>query len=927
MTDGQLVAVRGILRDIDDSEDIELVPLADLLHRSLRLNGIPHKSIAKRSESLAILESHLEDLPEAHAYFKSGKTPGFPSALARTLRELRHWSIHEDELFRFEEPRISALGSALAAFHQTQRELNLQTSSDIALQINQLPDRNLSGTPILLLLGDEILPDLLKAFVDLIRFGFELEIVCDVLMPSKAYLETFQKCVGKALPELKSSHWTTHWNNEESVRQAPSVAAFSTSDPVTEVEWVLRKCLEHRRQGVLDHRIALYVSDPETYIPLILSVSSKFLGTELGEAPAIDARLPLPLLANSFASWMLELLESLSALDIRQLPRALRNTYWNLSQDDWGSLRDQSKELLTRGGDSWEHLENWAAEQGDSFVPMRELLAWRRQAIQKGLSLSAWHSELSKLCQLEPIATTANGRGNWRSECDRRALTALLRSLGGHALIAQVQEQAAISMPQFVQLCQRLWKREDVSLPTQRQGLRIVRSSDEIGVVDVLFVLGCHERAFPRKRKENPLLFDEEIALINERLSPSIPLPDSHEEALHERPRFLRICAAPRQFLHFSYARSSGESAGIPSSYLLEMEQSALKLRIQDIPTDACVPLEERCLVEADLLLRHALDAPREPLPPVALTTDKARAVVRPQPEEGFLIRMVAEAAECPFRATARHLLKIKPPAPKSAYYRLRGLLAESGLFGAASEQIARSQLLAETQKIASELALETDEAEVNLLLAAGEDRHARTVTREFRARQIWPRGPEEITTPTKLSELPIHHSVPLRGRDVRFYSTEDGFGQSGPYRVIRMFGSKPDVRQITDLPTQWIEIALKLMLMWRANPPDVAVEIDDGHDERTLMILRKLEDQALPKDLQHGLNIESITDDEFTFKQLFQLLKARLAQTLDRLDTADMKPTPSQSACERCRYGDFCRRSFALNLEQSDDSPFGGDE
>ncbi len=920
--ESQLVALRSTLEHFDDEDQIEIMPFPAMLGRILRFACQPLPIMARDTEVLALLEVLCEELQPESPLGATRELPGLHEALRRTLRELRHWQVSPSDLrqaafFAAQPDKVLQIADLHSSLSRELTELQRCTSTELLAAVAELAPIPDFSPRILILCGEEPLPDLLASIPCLVKLGARIELLCDAVAPTPAYRANFEAVLGKPLPPAPEPSWIHQVFEEapDSSLQHPQIRTFSVPDPVAEVNWALRACLRARSEGILEHRMGIVVPDRDLYVPLLIAASPRFLGDGDGSGrPVLDARLPMPLLANGFCALVLQCLKALGHDDIREIPKLMASSYFRLAPDHQQELRRQCQLLLNGPNETWAGLEAWVAGAAEEFAPLVALLEWRKQASVQPITLAAWHAELARFTRLEIFTERLNRRDDWHADADRGAVTALLRSLGGYAAVMSAKGSAALNLRAFALLAERVWQREETAVPTRRHGIRVVSSAQELGVVDLVIVLNAVEGVYPRRRSEDPILFDSDRAAIRELKSHAVEIPDSHTHAAEQRPGFLRLCAAARTRLVFMVPRMSGDRQAIRSGFVEDVLRAYPESEQVEILGSQIVPDRANCLVTQDLEIREALDGPRHVPERPSLHLEESRAMVRPAFEEGVSYKVLSIARECPFRAVANKMLGLAPNGPSQKHLSLLFRIAqEANLFNLDTLEMAPEALSHATKNALAELSTEVDSTELKLLQSILEEAIDKLLANERDARDYWQPHPVSKGR-TRLGDVATRSQITIAGQPITLSGTVDGVAEIRDKKTLRFYTQstqltgkdpiKPDSRY-------WIEVMLLLCTMLSKDQRDVALEFQSLRGGRKLIVLNDSTGSAGVAKKGEDLLTEIIPLRDVRDVGI-QEMKKLLVASVEDLKAGHMQPKRGEH-CERCNLGELCRYSQAL--------------
>lgn len=918
--ESQLVALRSTLEDFEDDDQIELMPFPALLGRVLRFACIPIPTMVRDTEMLALIEVLCKDLEPDSPLGGIRELTGLHEALRRTLRELRHWQVTPTDLrqaafFATQPEKLLQLAEFFERLNAELETLQRCTSTELLAAVQALESIPDFSPRILILCGKDPLPDLLGAIPMLVRLGAQIELLVDDVAPTAAFESMFKAILGRDLPPKPEIDWYDQIfsSSPPSELHHPELKAVSVPDPVSEVNWALRECLKARSEGILEHRMGIVVPDRELYVPLLLAAAPRYLGDgDGGKRPALDARLPMPLLANGFSALVLQCLRALGHQDVREMPKLLASSYFRLPLDDLADLKRACQKFIGEPGDSWHALSGWSDEHEDRFASLRALLDWRNAVVQGAHPLTEWHAELTRFTRLELFTERLNRRDDWRADADRSAVTALMRSLGGYASVMVAKGAPPLNLRAFASLAERIWNREEIAVPTRRHGIRVVSSAQELGVVDLVIVLNAVEGVYPRRRSEEPILFDSDRKAIRDLQQHVVELPDSHTHAAEQRPAFLRLCAAARRKLVFFCPRLTGDRRAIRSGYVEDLLRSFPQSEEVEISGSQIVPDLQECLVTQDFDIRTALNMPRIAPERPELKMEATRAMVRPKFDEGVSYKVLSSAAECPFRAVAGHVVGLRPAGMIQHLSALFRIADEASLFHHDQLEFGEIALKHAAKRVLDELATEIDATEHKLIGTILAEAQANLIKNEVAAREYW--QPESISTQSaRLEDVVPRPQVNIGGQLINLTGKVDGVANIRGKHTLRFYTSSStlvDKYSLKEESRYWVEVMLLLATLLRSKDSNVALEFQSVRGGRKLYVLR---DETESASVNTVGDIRTEIIPEKTARNVgIQNMREYLKGSVAALSEGKMAPSHGPH-CDRCDLGELCRWSQNL--------------
>lgn len=914
-------AVMPLLRSwIDEDSDLEVLPFGAVVSRYLDLSGEEPYRLPQKGHQLAALAYACDELPDDSPFRTSARFPGFHQAVAETLGELHAWGLDADELSKLAADSSSRLRDKLVSLASLDRDASKVLESlgcmihtnQLRLAMEAIPDFDDASRRLLVVAGADLHPLRCRWLRGLISQGVEITVVVERHATGG---EVFRG-VGQICQELgvqpepvgDANRLLRDLFAHEPTSQGPNVEVViaSAADPLAEAEWALRECADS------PSRSGIFVRDLVSYAPL-LEAAAKRLSVPL----ALNRRAPL--LTNAFARLTLAVLGFCASDDVRKLDAVLNSSYLGLSQTVRRGVESGLKDSHRMKGQQWDYLAVWADAHTGELPWLTGVLNWRKEAMAASVSLEEWLGRIRSLVDLLPWhSAMAEPVTGYATERDNRAQTVLQSTLAQQASIERATHQRSYPFRRFVERCREVWTNADVSVPGAEIGVRVYSDASAIGDVDRLCVLGMLEGVFPRRRTEDPILTDDERQEISAKRPDWPALPVSQDRADAERDEFYRMCAAARSRIVFSYPLTADDRDNIPAFYLSMVEAATGNVQRIDHPRPELAPLADLCLLPADRELRQALEADREWPNLPQLVTEAAKMALRPGASDRFEFNELRDALRCPFKYAARYRMKLHAHRSAERWWALDRLPQRVGLAGLPDRSTAVEAL---TKALEAELDLiypEIDHWEMQLLQAGGLRLIQEWVDREFTARALWPKEEGSTLLNTGLGRHGIRNEMP---GGVPVQGNVPALSRVGNVRVAHLYGSTPTEGKIEE--DEQLYYGLHFLALHEPGS-ESALEIE-GRRKRTLVVLARSAVANFVGSRENQLEIVNLGngDDPSVAKKVFYMeVRKLLGQVMDRIQKPSIDPHRS-AHCERCNYGELCRRSSQFSEE---DSPFGED-
>jgi RecB family exonuclease len=587
----------------------------------------------------------LAEVARSHGgYFAPvGETPGFAEALYRLVRELKGAGYDLSDLGPLlggatDAPeKAPSLSEILARFER--RRKNFYGPDDALLRAD--PEL-LDGLGLLVWGMLDTAPAL-----ELLLVGISRRLPVDVYLPdlpaaADAPLAELRRQLIEAGGEPRAAPEIAERDSalDEVRRRMFTVPAppgidpdqtlrlVSAPDPAREVREAARACLQWAEEGVAFWEMAVAYRHGDAYRPLV-------------EAVFIEAGIPLylhegsPLAERPLGRQTLALLDlydsdlsRTSVMDFltdARLPSELHEEFDGIPAARWDSVSRQAG--VVGGIDQWS--TRLQALQRDLIGDDEDPPDWVGERVADAALLERFMLDLHTRLQAHPT------RASWAAHLDflqdllaryvagSEEIVLALRGLERFTALEQ-----EVEFDRFLDVLRRAietLRSEDVldgrAGAFARRGVNVVAVNSLPGIeFSRVWILGATERAFPPPLRQDPILLDDERAVISERAA--APLAPRAARGSEEALQFALACEAAGERLVVSYARrATGESRPrLPSLFFRELasqlagervsaDRAPLLRTVQRIPGDAIgAPIVGGRYVDDQRLVDQAAD-------------------------------------------------------------------------------------------------------------------------------------------------------------------------------------------------------------------------------------------------------------------------------------------------------------------------------
>lgn len=886
----------------------EGVSFSELVGRSLDWCGLPrgHALATEREEAEAVALA-CRDVPPDSPFAASSGFPGLHRKMRRTLRELRQWGIGPDELRRLAsstKPHLAARLTSLAEIEcQVRETLSRIGKTWLEERIERVLSARAEGEArpgrILLFAGSEASSIHLQWIRWAVEQGAAVTVAVDGHPRARDVFQrsrSIESELGsKPLQVCDANSLAINVFSEQPSMEADfGVEVFSASDPLSEVEWMLRRAQRMSADGLPWNALAVVCRDLNAYGPMLESAAMR-LGVPLKMARRA------PLITNGLCRAMTVASRAVVSSDPEALSALADSSYLGMTVLERGAWRSLASTLAARGPEAWRSITD-----DSSAAPCLAALKQWRETMPKAASLDEWVAWWRKLLDFEWVRAARQTPSESQAR-DDSAAGAFEDTLLAQAQVAGTTERAALTGNAFAELVLQTLRSDEYGVLASAKGLLIVGTADEVLQAQHLFVIGMLEGSFPRRRSEDPILGDHERAIINSLRPDSPGLPDSRVAAHCERDEFVKVCAAPSKGITFSYPQTDEDRDNVPAFYLEEVERAMGGEVVKtDHPRSAWTPDVDACLSEADRELAIALDSLPSVGPPNSLLLEASEAAIRPGSEAPFSPGELRDAVTCPFRYAFRRRLDLHQVADSDGWEIVASLLRRSGMPAFSSIAEAKARLEEMLDADLSSAGSELSASDLHLIRSGGRRLIRNWVEREFQARALWPKEPGSVQVPAEFGREGLRGEVPAKGRTIRLRGGVTALAEMGAYSVAQLLGvrrSLADAKKPEELTdADRMELGLYLLAQW-GHKPGAAVEVESSSGQRTLYLLPRRPEQEIEARPSEGLKVVDLGEP----REFFPQVKESLTLALERIESASVEPCPGDH-CRFCEFGEICR-------------------
>ena len=900
LSDSYLGALRTYL---DDTSLVDLKPFGEFVRQvHTQLHGSSPR-LASSRQVLTAIELACESLPSLGPFEKVRDKSGFHEVVRDVLRQFQHWDLGFDNAS--DGPvaaKAEALGSIAAEVERTLQEATA-TSASALMKACLEESLDLDGQEARLLIFNrgELHPLALQWLTWLASQGAEVQLVLD---RHATGAPLFRSSAATSLlldkPSTSPGQGNRLLNNlftefESDGPEVDKVEIHTVGDPFAEAEWALRRATALSAEG----SVTIFARDRDTYLPVLIAASQRM---------RVPVRLSrrTPLLANGFVKSLLALFDLLESSDVRKLSALLKSGYLGLGLS--AEMANLIEQAHLRGGNEWEELSALTAnaELVEGLSETIEYLRGLRSSVAaEPRTTLDWHGFVRNSVEQAPWFQTVIQRGY--DGRDQRAFTALLSALGQDAVVRHANRPEPLSFSAWIKVLKQVLDSGDASVPKPSDGIDVVTSVDEIGLTDYVIALGLLEGAFPRRRSENPILSDDDLAGF----SSEPPLSNSFDIAAAERDHFYRLCSCPSRGLILSYPQIDGDRDNIAAFYLEEIRRVCPNVKEFVHPRRDLLPPAEECDLEPDQNLSSALHVSPTPPPSNHLNSEAAKDLIRFD-KSAIRPRDLKAMRNCTFQFLAQR--RLPTPREQGDYWRrLLRVPDLAHLLTCPDPEFAERSLRSAYHGVLEEIRPFLPAWELDLMEQGSERVFAALIQREFAARVQWHRNP----------------------LDTRIGGRLEDFNPIGAYKEVLAGVTEVDSRRILHVyrmnaPEQltnynredlMLEYGSMIEAAW-IDVHEVEVEIESLGDRRCKIVFLP-EDASYPRSTEE-LKVLNLGFGEATRDDLRTSLKTLYVDGFRRARSGQMEATPGDF-CAFCNVSDLCRRS--QNASEEDELFGGADE
>ncbi|MEQ1935705.1 MAG: hypothetical protein ABL962_17755, partial [Fimbriimonadaceae bacterium] len=539
---------------------LEIVEFGQIVGEVLDVRGGPAGFLPSSGLIEAAIEEACANLPEDDPLYRVAAHSGAHRVLARNWETLRTFGVELDSLT--DDKKHSSVAQILRDAQSLLNQLGRRFNSDAMALCPGLESEPLPFDRVICI-ASEFRP----AELAWLEWLSTQRVGVDLIVEAHASEPDFFLASGQTLARFAEPRQFLTGNPLSSAlfsagnRQLAlfDVGVFDCPDALSECEWVLRD-IAARVQNQDWSKVGIFCRSLEKYGPLLEAASSR-LGIPLTMARQ------MPLLSTSTARIMLAMLTAVASSDVRSLASFAR--YCREPDSELSTVMEVEGRVSAAcraafcEPDPWGTLTAWLTTQETPISWLSALLDWRADSLAP-TNLASWRERLIELARHAAIHSILDP--DPQNPREGNAVTALLRTLAQTASIDRLRSRRELNLSGFAATCHRLWRDGEVTIEGVPDGVSVYTSAEAVGLVDHLYVMGTVEGVFPRRRQEDPLFSDEDLA----RIVGTNPLPDSFSRARFEREEFYRVCCSATSGLTFSYPRSEGENGSVSAFYLEE---------------------------------------------------------------------------------------------------------------------------------------------------------------------------------------------------------------------------------------------------------------------------------------------------------------------------------------------------------------------
>ncbi|MEQ1823282.1 MAG: hypothetical protein ABL949_12285 [Fimbriimonadaceae bacterium] len=881
-----------------DSKSLEIVEFGKIVGEVVEVRGGPGGFLPSSGLIEAAIAEACASLTEDDPLFKVARLGGAHRVIAKNWDMLRAYGVEIDSLQHDEKQRSVAgiLEDTRAMLTQLGRRFN----SDAMRVCLDLEPEPLPFSRVICVAASEFKP----AELAWLRWLQTQDVAVDIIVETHASEPDFffaSNLTASKFGEAKPVSDSNPLSSALFSKGRSQVALFDVSvldcpDELAESEWVLRDIAE-RCESQDWSKVAIFCRGIERYGPILEAVSIR-----LGVPLTLSRQMPL--LSTATAKTLLAVLRAASSSDVRSLSQINRHARLpevalTEIQAQEATLAEMCRRAVTEP-DPWGTVSALLAAQEMPILWLRAILDWRAEYLGPA-NLATWRERLIELARHEAIQAILEP--DPMSQREGNAVTALLRTLAQVASIDRLRSRRELSLSAFTATCQRLWSEGEVTLEGSQGGVSVVNSTEAIGLIDHLYVMGTVEGVFPRRRQEDPLFTDADL----QKIVGTDPLPDSFARARLEREEFYRACCSPRSGLTFTFPRTGGEHESVSAFYLEEVLKAVGKTKdaIRRISPRDLTPADPK--LPADVELKQAFGMHTKPLP-ITLGTEAAK-FVRRNSVDRLSVRELNQALVCPFRWFASSRLKVQPNRDQYRWRKLIDIPMEVNLTGIGDRGVAQSVLSQAAEMKLAELFGESSPHDLSLMRAGVQRLIAEWIEREFVAREAWGSA-SNIRVRAHSTESPFRSKIKLRdGQTIELEFQAPIVSRRGDFDVAHLFTSRDPIEPTKDRghdapPWEFTEQSsleiLSLLLMRSDRTRGTAVEIDHRDGRRLI----HFPSAGLPARRNENVIPHALDSRQDHVSELVNKVEEAVAIVCE----PSILPRPGD-ACNFCDFGELCRR------------------
>lgn len=878
---------------------LDLITAPLLVSKLAAAAGVATMPTLDLDRQAALIGLVARELSDSSVFAGSKHLPGFYSAAAKTLQEMRHERVQLDSM-SLNRGKLQDVALLQEGLEGELRRRSYSTLSEKMEAVLSARPARLNELRRILWLPEKEWPELRLQVVEwMLRAGIDVTFAAE-RHPSNAAFFTATLALEQRFPDAETETQETQlppgaalFADGEARASTGELTILEASDDFIEAEWVLWNCRKRiRNDGLEPKDIVIFARSLENYGPLLRAASDR-------EGLPVSIEYSEPLTAHPFTRYVLRALRSLSRNSVADVVSLIRSSYGQVPRED-RQKTEQCVRRLAKSDNLWKALGTDANEEGSPLPKwMAGVARWRVIAVEAPRKPSDWMRGLDQLIASTPWL--ASGSAREEAVKDR-----LIRTL--HVSLLALDPHVSFPLGEFVDFVEQTWASFDYRVRTEG-GIRVVSDPSAIGSAKAVIAVGVIEGRFPSRRAEDPILLDRDREALRE-INPKYLLADSYQRAAEDDRDFYRLLCSSFD-VTLCFPATVGEDIQSRAAYLWELEKLP-GVRSAERTFSQRFPEAEECNSEADMLASIIWHGPKfEPLESITARAESLRGAYAQSQKSGLTddilraklgvlphpmkLSQLRSLAQCPFQYFARHKLRLRSEKGDHANRVIVNAIRRSN-FQISEMNAFRDSLLRSLELELESLQGTLSEHEMQVIRFSAPTTLEQFAKVEMNARKTWGLTPVQVAPED--DQTGLRRVAKFGDASVTISPAIDVlYKREGTNDLIPMRIGWESEEEQTKLENHL------LTLMHRGSSKFVM--FDAYNNSRRTLYCRR--DDGNRERLTFGGNL-SVDIGPKQISELRREIKVWMTDLLTTARNGNPEAKPKKAHCDRCDLGSFCR-------------------